>query len=156
MEWEAKTLLALAFGVFLSLAPAVSASCKTEISDPPRSPRHTLTAGQRDLVLERLKAEIPLDVSGPRDEAWKYEFTDVVLHAGVVTVTLTVRDVGAGEQYQGQTCVAGGFGSVRLLINDRGDACQLEKRFLVTVKDCLEQYEAGKVPLSGMPVPVSK
>jgi hypothetical protein len=149
-------LLALSLGVLLSLASDVSASCKTEISDPPQSPRHTLTQGQRDLVLERLKAEIPLDGNGPGDESWKYEFTDVVLHAGVVTVTLTVLDVDAKEQYPGQTCVSGGFGSVRLLIYDRDDACQLQKRFYAMVEDCLEQYETGKVLLAGKPVPISK
>jgi hypothetical protein len=149
-------LLALSLGVFLALASDASSSCKTEISDPPRSPRHTLTPGQRDLVLERLKAEIPLDGNGPGDESWKYEFTDIVLHAGVVTVTLAVLDVDAREQYPGQTCVSGGFGSVRLLIDDRDDACQLRKGFFQTVMDCLERYESGKVRLAGKPVPTSK
>lgn len=149
-------LLTLTLGVFLSLASDVSSSCKAAISDPPRSPRHTLTPGERDLVLQRLNAEYPLDANGPRDEPWRYEFTDVVLHKGVVTVTLTVRDVEAGEQYPAQTCAVGGFGSVRLLINDREDACRLQTRFFVTVQDCLEQLESGRAGLAGKPVPISR
>lgn len=149
-------LLALTLGILLSLASDVSASCKAEISDPPRSPRHTLTPGQRDLVLERLNAEIPLDASGPREEPWRYEFTDVTLHNGAVTVTLTVRDVDAGEQYPRQTCVRGGVGSVRGMIYDRDGACQLSKQFFVTVTDCLERYESGKASLAGKPVPISQ
>ena len=148
-------LLTLALGVFLSMASDVSSSCKAAISDPPRSPRHTLTPEQRDLVLERLNAEYPLDAKGPRDEPWRYEFTDVVLHKGTATVTLTVRDVDAGEQYPGQTCVRTGVGSVRGMIDDRDDECRLQKYFFATIQDCLEQLEAGSAGLAGKPVPIS-
>ena len=148
-------LLTLTLGVFLSLASDVSSSCKTAISDPPRSPRHTLTPEQRDLVLERLNAEYPLDANGPRDEPWRYEFTDVVLHKGTATVTLTVRDVDAGEQYPGQTCVRPGVGSVRGMIYDRDDECRLQKYFFATIKDCLEKLESGTGGLAGKPVPIS-
>ena len=149
-------LLTLTLGVFLALASDVSSSCKTAISDPPRSPRHTLTPEQRDLVLQRLNAEYPLNANGPRDEPWKYEFTDVVLHKGTATVTLTVRDVDAGEQYPGQTCVRPGVGSVRGMIYDRDDECRLQKSFFVTIRECLEQLESGRAGLAGKPDPISE
>jgi hypothetical protein len=147
-------LLTLTLGVFLSLASDVSSSCKAAISDPPRSPRHTLTPQQRDLVLQRLNAEYPLNANGPRDEPWKYEFTDVVLHKGTATVTLTVRDVDAGEHYPGQTCVRSGVGSVRGMIYDRHDECRLQKYFFATIHECLEQLESGRAGLAGKPVPI--
>jgi hypothetical protein len=102
-----------------------------------------------------LNAEYPLDANGPRDEPWRYEFTDVVLHKGTATVTLTVRDVDAREQYPGQTCVRTGVGSVRDMIDDRDDECRLRKSFFATVKLCLEQLESGSAGLAGKPVPIS-
>lgn len=130
-------------------------SCSTAITDPPRSPRHTLTPEQRELVLERLNAEIPRDVSGPREEPWRYEFTDVVLHKAIATVTFTVRDIDAGQQYLGQTCVITGEGSVRGMIDDRNGACRVEKQFSLRMKGCLERYESGEAGLAGKPVPIS-
>lgn len=108
-----------ALTLVLALVSGAPASCKTAITDPPRAPRHTLTEEQRDLVLERLNAELP-----------GHDFTDVELDTGIVTVTYS----------GGQTCSRGGFGSVRLLVNDRDGACELRKRFVVNLLDyCLEK-----------------
>lgn len=149
-------LLALTVGVFLSLVPAAPVSCKTAILDPPRAPRHTLTPMERQLVLEHLGSEIPQTGNGPSEEPWAFEFTDVVIHKGISTVTFTVRDVDAGEEYPGQTCLGFWAGSVRALMNDRNGACQLAKGFTYTVKECLDGLQAGTRPLAGMPVPIPK
>ena len=130
-------------------------SCKTAISDPPRTPRHTLTQEERELVLEHLASEIPRTGNGPRDEPWAFTFTDVVIHKGISTVSFTVRDIDAGEEYPGQTCLGFWAGSVRALMDDRNGACRLTKNFTITVKECLVGLEAGSRPLAGMPVRTS-
>lgn len=148
-------LLAVTLSTLLPLvSPPVS--CKTAIQDPPTSPRHTLTAEQRELVLQRIAAEIPLQASGPREQPWMYKFTDVVTHEGVATVTFTISDPEAGVQYPEQRCVSYWARTVRALIYDRNDECRLDKGFRVAIMECLDKYESGTTLLAGKPVPIPK